>query len=60
MDALIKDENGWYFPLGDCMIGPYREEVECRGDYERWKATGRVSDDKGVGGVIRCPECEGI
>jgi len=59
-DDIIKDENGWYFPMGDCRIGPYRDKGECRGDYERYLKYGRVSEDKGVGGVIRCPECEGI
>jgi len=59
-DDLIHDEHGWYFPMSGCRIGPYREEGECRGDYERYLKYGRVSEDKGVGGVIRCPECEGI
>lgn len=59
MESITHDERGWYFPMVDCRIGPYREEGECRVDYERWMETGRISvDPVGKVGVSKCSECE--
>ena len=47
MDLVLKNERGWYFwyPGNECMIGPYRREMECRQDCENVYATGRIAPD---------------
>lgn len=57
---ITQDVNGWYFPLGDCRIGPYSTEAECRGDYERYLKWGRISEDKSGTVGATCADCEGI
>jgi len=58
---IIAGPQGYYWPMSDCRIGPYRDGKECREDYERYLKTGKIStDQQRTLGVARCVECEGI